>query len=83
MMNGFLLLMIFCSCLQIFSVFFFKGDAYLTAKLHSEVAPTFWYSFDYQGPVSMFNSLFPGEVPPFPGGGITDIIIKSFFNVLF
>lgn len=58
----------FPGLVDIFSVFFFKGDGYQTALYHSTEAPTYWYSFDFRGHVTLWGSLFPGEEVPLPGG---------------
>ncbi|ODM98421.1 Carboxylesterase 4A [Orchesella cincta] len=55
--------------IDLFSVFFFKASAYQTALYQSKINNnTYWYSFDFQGRQTVWNSLFPGEVPPFRGG---------------
>jgi len=55
---------IFC---QIFSVFFFKAAAYTNALLHSKLnSNTYWYSFDYRGPSTLFKWLFNNSPPPPP-----------------
>lgn len=68
--------------MDIFSVFFFKGDCYKTALLHARnpATPTFWSSFEFMGNVSFWGQLFPGDVPPpFPGGvAHTDDLIYVF-----
>jgi carboxylesterase type B len=53
---------------QLCSVFFFKAAGYQTALYHSRLNSTYWYSFDYKGPSTLYNQLFGAEVPPFPGG---------------
>lgn len=51
-------------------MFFFKAPSFQTAKYHSSVNRTFWYSFDHTSPHTLFPWLYGGgaDVPPFPGG---------------